>query len=695
MMNNFLFRFYGLLVLMMFVTINMSCIDSEKSNRQKGYSENEQLFDLVKISDANLNCKFVSQDDDFEAPVVLVNTEEGNNSVVIWEEGDKQDWTKGDYLVLEVYGDNDYSGVLTIDFFKGEDELSIYTQLGLLPRLKTKIVFPLSYLDGQRVHMSRFPRQLKATVWGNRLDTKEITKVRVRFGPYSKSDFNPNYKLASISIRKDEPEPYESIQEPIVDEFGQWKLKEWEGKIEDENELVESNQRLKQSVQSAKFPVEWSKYGGWKKLKFESTGFFRTHHDGRRWWLVDPEGYGFLSVGVDVIGKSAAGPIDGIEDLFSNLPEDVGSNIDFYQSNMARAFGSSWQEDWEIITSGLMKKLRMNTVGNWSDLNFAKRNKIPYVLAMSGFPSTEVLLYRDLPDVFSSEYQQNSIEFARQLEAYKNDPYLIGYFLSNEPGWALGDHNLAYEMFRTNEQSKTKDEFVSWIASQYGGDINAFNKAWNLSLEGFEELKTKVFNDYSSKKATSDFYEFSSIIVRKYIDLPCDEIEKIDNNHLNLGMRYAWLSSELLYMAGERFDVFSINGYGMNPPETEEITRRSGKPVLIGEFHHGAIDRALPATGITGVMTQQDRADAYRNYVEQGLARPELIGMHYFQWIDHPFTGRFDGENYNIGVVSLTNIPYPELSEAMTLTNERIYKVGSGMISPYKKEVQEIPTISY
>ena len=69
--------------------------------------------------------------------------------------------------------------------------------------------------------------------------------------------------------------------------------------------------------------------------------------------------------------------------------------------------------------------------------------------------------------------------------------------------------------------------------------------------------------------------------------------------------------------------------------------------------------------------------------------------MDYFQWINHAFTGRFDGENYNIGVVSLTNIPYPELSEAMTLTNERIYKVGSGMISPYKKEVQEIPTISY
>ena len=40
---------------------------------------------------------------------------------------------------------------------------------------------------------------------------------------------------------------------------------------------------------------------------------------------------------------------------------------------------------------------------------------------------------------------------------------------------------------------------------------------------------------------------------------------------------------------------------------------------------------------------------------------PELVGTHYFQWADQPSTGRFDGENYNIGLVDVTDRPYPDL----------------------------------
>ena len=67
-----------------------------------------------------------------------------------------------------------------------------------------------------------------------------------------------------------------------------------------------------------------------------------------------------------------------------------------------------------------------------------------------------MLLYRDFPDVFSEEYRQNAVEFARQLEGYRNDKFLIGYFLSNEPHWAFGDNNLAFEMFALNTPSVTK-----------------------------------------------------------------------------------------------------------------------------------------------------------------------------------------------------------------------------------------------
>jgi len=115
----------------------------------------------------------------------------------------------------------------------------------------------------------------------------------------------------------------------------------------------------------------------------------------------------------------------------------------------------------------------------------------------------------------------------------------------------------------------------------------------------------------------------------------------------------------------------------------------------LASFHHGAIDRGLPATGIIGVLNQNERANAYRNYIEQGFARRELVGMHYFQWIDQPFYGRFDGENYNIGIVNQSNVPYPELTKAMIITNERIYKIGSGLIKPVKENVKKITPIHY
>ncbi|WP_373060132.1 hypothetical protein [Zunongwangia sp. H14] len=651
-----------------------------------------------------------------------------STGVVIWEKGDEQDWTKGSYLIFGLYGDNEFSGVINVEFFKETGEYTteelivqggevtgrgdaappwISSLMGILPNLKTQVVFPLSYLDAQEIFLPRFPRQLKGTVTGNRLDPADIVKVVLRFGPYDEPYLTPEFELAAISINKDLPEPYPLLEEPVIDEFGQWKSRTWEGKIEDSSELAKQNAQLYEMAQKATLPDNWSKYGGWLEKRFEATGFFRTQHDEDRWWLVDPEGNAFLSVGVDVMRYGSSGPINDSEDLFEWLPKNGdstfgaaidksdGREMDFYKANMIKAFGKNPKEKWATIAKGLMSKYRFNTVGNWSDLEFIQENQLPYVLPLQDFPSTEVRLYRDFPDVFSKEFQENSEKFAEQLHDFKDDPYMIGYFLRNEPQWAFGYHNLAYEMFGTDQHSETKSEFINWISRKYNGDIEAFNKNWQLDLQEFEELSSQTFKEYPSETADSDFYEFSEIMVARYVDVPCDEVEKIDNNHLNLGMRYAWISSDLLYKAGERFDVFSINGYGIKPPETNEIAEISGKPIMIGEFHHGAIDRALPATGITGVFTQEDRGKAYRNYVEEGFSRPELIGMHYFQWIDQPIYGRFDGENYNIGVVDMNNLPYPELTEAMTITNERIYRIGTDEVEPYKGEIKRINPIHY
>lgn len=687
-----------------------------------------QTLDLKKIAGQHSDSTFITDSKIFGKQVLKISPEDGHKGIVIWGKGDKQDWSKGNYLVFEIYGENEFSGVINIEFYKevkdsisekivlqsgevsgSEEEMPwISSLMGILPRLKTKVVFPLNFLDAQTLFVPRSPRQLKGTVSGNRLDPNDIIKVILRFGPYYPPYFLPEYEIASITINDSIPEPYPVIDKPFIDKFGQWSLKKWKGKVKDENDLININLESEKSAASVTLPKNWGKYGGWKDKRFNATGYFRTQHDGKRWWLVDPEGYAFLSTGVDCINYGSGGPVDGIEDLFEWLPEAGDSvfseatnnfrgrkTMDFYVANMIRVYGKDWKDKWNTITAGLMKKFRFNTVGNWSNIDFAKKNKIPYVLPLRGFPETKVLLYRDFPDVFSEEYRLNSEKFAEQLGYYKDDPYMVGYFLRNEPNWAFGYHNLAYEMFGTNQQAQTKDEFIKWIGDKYKNDVNALNEAWKLSLKNIEDLRSLTFKEYPSKMADKDFYEFSTIMVKMYIDIPCDEVDKIDKNHVNLGMRYAWLSSDLLYKAGERFDVFSINGYGIDPPPTGEIAKISKKPVIIGEFHHGAVDRALPATGIIGVLNQEDRAKAYRNYIEQGFARPEVVGMHYFQWIDQPFYGRSDGENYNIGVVTMNNLPYLELTNAMTITNERIYKVASGLVVPFKDELTKIPPIHY
>jgi hypothetical protein len=691
--------------------------------------EGVQAFDLKKIANQYSGSTVVADSEAFGKKALKVSPEDGHNGIVIWEKGDRQDWSRGNYLVFEIYGNNEFSGVINIEFYKevkdatagkivlqsgeisGSDEERpwISSLMGIMPRIKTKVVFPLGFLDAQTLFVPRSPRQLKGTVSGNRLDPADITKVLLRFGPYYKPYYLPGYEIASISINDSVPEPYPPLSQPGIDLFGQWTGKDWKGKVKDEQDLIARNLEQERIALSATVTEGRSLYGGWTGKRFQATGYFRTQHDGRRWWLVDPEGYAFLSTGVDGMRYGSPGFINGIEDLFEWIPEEDDplfaeavrtvrdrKTMDFYTANMIRVYGKEWKEKWHDITKGMMIKFGFNTIANWSDLEFIKRSKIPYALPLQGFPGTTVWLYRDFPDVFSDEYRANSEKFAAQLAACKDDPYLIGYFLRNEPNWAFGYHNLAYEMFGTNQQSVTKDEFVNWLKEKYGQDTEALNKAWQLQLKGFDELKQLTFKEYPSPEANNDFYAFSTIMVKRYVDIPCDEVKKIDPHHLNLGMRYAWLSSDLLYKAGERFDVFSINGYGINPPPTEEIARISGKPVMIGEFHHGATDRALPATGIIGVLNQNDRAAAFRNYIEQGFARPELVGMHYFQWIDQPFYGRADGENYNIGMVTTANLPYEELTNAATITNERIYKVAEGLIEPFKAtDVTVIPSIHY
>jgi hypothetical protein len=133
---------------------------------------------------------------------------------------------------------------------------------------------------------------------------------------------------------------------------------------------------------------------------------------------------------------------------------------------------------------------------------------------------------------------------------------------------------------------------------------------------------------------------------------------------------------EIVRAAAKYCDVVSFNFYKFT---LDDFVLPEGvdKPVIIGEFHMGALDRGLFHTGLRSVIDQNQRAEGYRDYVTSALHSPYIVGAHWFQCYDEATTGRFDGENYQIGFLDIGDTPYWETVAAARDVGYNLYRTRS------------------
>ena len=108
--------------------------------------------------------------------------------------------------------------------------------------------------------------------------------------------------------------------------------------------------------------------------------------------------------------------------------------------------------------------------------------------------------------------------------------------------------------------------------------------------------------------------------------------------------------------AAKYCDVVGYNRYyytieNFYMPNGQEIdTIKFDKPILFGEWHVGALDRGMLHPSLRQTKDQNQRAQAYKDYVLGAMRNPNAVGTIYFQYQDQETTGRVgDGENYQIG----------------------------------------------
>jgi hypothetical protein len=472
---------------------------------------------------------------------------------------------------------------------------------------------------------------------------------------------SPTLELRSVQLEKTPSGDGVIEPKPLVDQFGQWIDADWPGKAQSLAQLEAAWSAEVNALPEGDFG--WSIYGGFTNTPLQATGFFRVEKVDDRWWFVDPQGYLFFSTGVNVISPFAGTPLTGREDLFAVMPPanqsasarrpGRGQEISFHTWNLQRRYDTAWRGVWLDSTLTRLDAWGFNTIGNWSDPRLFDLQRKPYVAMLRGWGRGGVL---GMPDVFAEDFAAAVDRAAEdQCAPRQDDPWLLGYFMMNEPPWPGNELGIAAG-YLAGPDTALKRELKKFLAD---GDTNERRR------------------------------EFVQGAIEKFINTVSAAMKKHDPNHLNLGLRFGTRPSEAMLRASRGFDVFSMNSYEYvaNRESMEKAYRITERPILIGEFHFGVPGRGLSA-GLKQTANQEERGVAYRYYVEQAAAHPAVIGTHWFQWVDEPNTGRFDGENYNIGLVDVTDRPYPELIAAAKATHRRLLGVHSGKVPPVTRKAK-------
>ena len=376
-------------------------------------------------------------------------------------------------------------------------------------------------------------------------------------------------------------------------------------------------------------------------------------------WLVRPNGERFFSLGVDVVNMGVS------REEFA--PDNPG-----YAAWQHYADSNRWAE----ATLKRLKSWGFTTISGWSDFQALMQNRqadvaftpVLHIGATAGAPWW---------DMWDPKIVGRMEQVARdQILPLRDDPRLLGYYSDNEIGWW---NAILFRM--TLEQAPTSGQrrrLLELLRQTYGKEwselLTDFDPAPGVeNWEGLEQHGILFLRPGGN--GIRVVRRFLVVLAERYYSLVHEIIRKHDPRALILGDRHpSMFYPEVARASAPYLDAVSSN---LNPSWNDGTTARfyletlhalTGKPILISEFYMAANENRSGNRNNHGtypvVATQRERAAGFRNTVNVLLKAPYVIGADWFQYYDEPTHGRYDGENFNFGLVDIHDRPYEPITAA-------------------------------
>ncbi len=267
----------------------------------------------------------------------------------------------------------------------------------------------------------------------------------------------------------------------------------------------------------------------------DSNGFFTLGQKDGHWWLIDPQGNPFFTMGLNHIDPASL-----------RYPENIHIWRDKYDGSALKWIKESVTpnlKEWGFNTVGWVQEV---TVRKWRHsrpftVDEYKALQMPYCHLLPFMESHQWEKHTVHYDFFSSDWIERCDYIARaHCAELSADPNLIGYFYSDCPTW-------------THDRPENK---------------------WRGPIFDPERLNTEI----GRKELKA--------LAHQYYKTTHDAIRRHDPHHLILGDRYeanAHIAKPLIEAALPFIDVLSFQDFKEPIKHLDYWHKEAGKPVLLAD----------------------------------------------------------------------------------------------------------------